>query len=85
VAFPPIEGIKVSALMTKVASGLRAAIDDGQLGMAFSIRQLINWGECAVALSNLTEGFKMAYSDMLPDSELMVAEEIFKTTTGMSL
>jgi cobaltochelatase CobS len=83
--FPPLESIKASSLMVKVGNGLRAAIDDGQLGMAFSVRQLINWAECSVALGSLGEGFKMAYSDMLPDSELMVAEEIFKTTTGMSL
>ncbi len=83
--FPPIEDVQVSALMVKVGNGLRAAIDDGQIGMAFSIRQLINWVECATAFQNIAEGFKMAYLDMLPDSEAMTASEIFKTTTGMDL
>jgi cobaltochelatase CobS len=83
--FPPIESISIASLMVKTGQGIRAAIDDGHLGMAFSVRQLINWGECSLALGNLIEGFKMAYADLLSESEYDIAAEIFKTTTGMSL
>lgn len=83
--FPPMESISIASLMVKTGQGIRAAIDDGHLGMAFSVRQLLNWGECSLALGSVTEGFKMAYGDMLPDSEYEIAAEILKTTTGMSL
>lgn len=90
-AIKDVDGTKVpgdkplSALAVEVAGACRALVNEGAVGLPFTVRNLLNFARGSKELRDLAEGFRDAYFDGLSPVEQVPVAEVFHKIFGAKL
>jgi len=69
--------------MVRVANGVRTLVENGSVGLAFSLRTQFQWAIKSVSLRSFWLGFLDAYYDLLDPAEAVPVNEVFHRITGL--
>jgi len=69
--------------MVRVANAVRALVDSGSVGLAFSLRTQFQWAIKSISLKSFWLGFLDAYYDLLDPAEAVPVNEVFHRITGL--
>lgn len=72
----------VSQLMVDVANGCRTLVNEGQVSLPFTVRNLKEWSKSSLLLRDVKDAFADAYYDLLSPSEAVPVGEVFHKVFG---
>ncbi len=92
-AFPALDQVvtlaeqskSTSAVMVDTANACRMLVDEGQVSLPFTVRNLKEWARSTLLLKDVSEGFRDAYYDLLSPSEAVPVAEIYHKIIGVRL
>jgi hypothetical protein len=66
-----------------LANGLRAVVEEGAIGLPFSVRTLKRFVGSSLAYGDFREGFADAFYDLLSPQEATAADQVFFKIFGV--
>lgn len=81
----PALNVHTAAAMVKLAGLCRSAYRQGDLGLLFSLRTLIAWGENQRLLDDLEDSFRLAFLNRCDESERPLVAEIYQRCLAREL
>lgn len=67
-----------SELMVQTAGLIRGLVEERQVSLPFTVRNLLEWGDSTLSFQDIREAFRNAYYDMLDGAELVAVDEVFQ-------
>ena len=92
-AFPQVDQVltvgsgqtTVSKVAVQLASGMRTLVDQGAVGLPFSVRTLKRFVGSSLAYGDVRDGFADAFFDLLTPSEATAADGVFHKHLGVHM
>ena len=89
-AFPTVDqklqmpaGVTFSKLAVDMANGVRKMVEEGSIGLPFSVRTLKRFVGASLAYGDFREGFADAFFDLLTPQEATAADQVFFKIFGV--
>lgn len=92
-AFPQLNGAvtlteanrPASRLMVELGMACRTLVDEGNVSLPFTVRNLKEWAKSTLLLKDIREAFADAYYDLLAPTEAVPVGEVFHKLFGVRL